>query len=83
MLLWNSCSELLHEEMSDSEKAEFVLQAWMEADLIEDALNSHSCIAEQASLFFGRDYLLKYAFSLKINFGLRFVQYSNDYHPRI
>jgi hypothetical protein len=46
--------------MSDSEKAEFVLQAWMEADLIEDALNSHTCTAEQASLFVGRDYLLKY-----------------------
>jgi hypothetical protein len=59
MLLWNSCSELLFHDMSDSEKAEFVLQAWMEADLIEEALNSHTCSAEQASLFVGRDYLLK------------------------
>jgi len=58
MLLWNSCSELLYEEMSDSEKAEFVLQAWMEADLIEEGLNLHTCSAEQASLFVGRDYLL-------------------------
>lgn len=59
MLLWNSCFELLYEDMPDSEKAEFVLQAWMEADLIEDALNAHNCTAEQASLFIGRDYLLK------------------------
>ena len=59
MLLWNSCAELSHDNVSDADKAEFAMQAWLEADIIEDALNCHVCSAEQASLYVGRDYLLK------------------------
>ncbi|KZS98636.1 hypothetical protein SISNIDRAFT_472465 [Sistotremastrum niveocremeum HHB9708] len=57
MLLWISCIEQSRAETSDGEKAEFAMQAWMEASVIEDALNFHACHIEQASLFVGRDYI--------------------------
>lgn len=59
MLLWISCVEQSRAETTDGEKAEFAMQAWMEASVIEDALNFHVCNTEQASLFVGRDYLFK------------------------
>ncbi len=45
--------------MSDVDKAQFALKAWLETDAIEDALNKHTCAIEKAYIFHGREYLFK------------------------
>jgi hypothetical protein len=44
---------------TDAEKAEFAVNAWIEADNLEAALNRHTCDIEKAMLFQGREYLFK------------------------
>jgi hypothetical protein len=44
---------------TDAEKARFGMDAWLEVDALEKALNNHSCGLERAFLFQGREYLFK------------------------
>ncbi|KAG8214553.1 hypothetical protein J3R82DRAFT_9614 [Butyriboletus roseoflavus] len=58
MLLWHSCLRMRHDpSVSEAEMARFGLDAWLEADVLEKALNSHKCGLERTFLFQGREYL--------------------------
>ena len=45
--------------VSDTEKSQFAVKAWLEADVIEVALNRHTCNLERAFLFIAREYIFK------------------------
>ncbi|QRW15183.1 Fungal Zn(2)-Cys(6) binuclear cluster domain [Ceratobasidium sp. AG-Ba] len=59
MLLWNSCLTLRKkaERMTDTERAEFAVNVWLETNTIEEALNRHTCGYERNTLFQAREYL--------------------------
>ncbi|KAG6377047.1 hypothetical protein JVT61DRAFT_1096 [Boletus reticuloceps] len=58
MLLWHSCLRMFYNpSISEVELTRFGLDAWLEADVLEAAFNSHGCDLERASLFQGREYL--------------------------
>ena len=60
MLLWHSCLRMIHDpNASEAEIARFGLDAWLEADVLEKALDSHRCELERTFLFQGREYLFK------------------------
>ncbi len=44
---------------SDSDKAEFAVKAWLEADAIETNLNRHICEIERSFIFQAREYVFK------------------------
>jgi hypothetical protein len=44
---------------TDTEKAHFGVNAWLEADALEHALNQHTCGLERMFIFQGREYLFK------------------------
>ncbi len=58
MLLWNSCLRL-RKLTSDNEKAEFSMEAWREAQDIQDALESHSCATDSHLTHMTREHLFK------------------------
>ena len=41
------------------ERRQFGLHAWREAEVLEQALESHTCDIERAFMFHGREYLAK------------------------
>ncbi|OBZ70654.1 hypothetical protein A0H81_09165 [Grifola frondosa] len=44
MLLWHSCVRMRSDpSLSDAEKAQFAITAWLEMDAIEDAMDRHTC----------------------------------------
>jgi hypothetical protein len=45
--------------VSEAEMARFGLNAWLEANVLEAALNLHECDFERSFLFQGREYLFK------------------------
>ncbi|KAI0712149.1 hypothetical protein C8Q76DRAFT_622567 [Earliella scabrosa] len=58
MLMWNSCIRMRADgSLSDADKAHFALTAWAEIDVIEEALNRHTCGIERSFLFQGRELL--------------------------
>ena len=60
MLMWNSCIRMRADgSLSDADKAHFALTAWTEIDVIEEALNRHTCGIERSFLFQGRELLFK------------------------
>ena len=60
MLLWHGCLRMRWDaSRPDPEKAQFAVQAWLETDKIEKALDSHTCGIERAFLFQGREFLFK------------------------
>ncbi|KAF8630832.1 hypothetical protein AX17_005191 [Amanita inopinata Kibby_2008] len=57
-LLWHACIRIRDDPTAvDTEKAEFAMKAWLEADSLEAALNRHTCDLEKAFIFQGREYL--------------------------
>ena len=58
MLLWNSCLNL-RKSASDSEKAEFAMHAWLEAQEIQDGLDFHSCETESHLVYMTKEHLFK------------------------
>lgn len=58
MLLWNSCLHL-RKNASDSDKAEFALNAWLEASDIQDALDAHKCSTESHLMYMTREHVFK------------------------
>jgi hypothetical protein len=60
MLLWHSCVRMRQDRVAtEAEKAHFAIAAWLEADVIEAALDKHTCNLERAFIFQGREYLFK------------------------
>ena len=45
--------------VTSEEQARFSVNAWLEADVLEEALNRHTCGLEKAFLYQGREYLFK------------------------
>lgn len=45
--------------ITDNEKAQFAMKAWLEADSLEQALNCHTCALERAFIFQAREYIFK------------------------
>jgi len=45
--------------ISESEKAEFSVKAWIGADALENALGRHTCDLDRAFLFQAREYIFK------------------------
>lgn len=59
-LLWHGCSRMRNDgRTSDEKKAHFAIKAWLEADIIEAALNKHTCRIERQFIFQAREYIFK------------------------
>jgi len=67
MLLWNSCLRL-RKLTSDNEKAEFSMEAWREAQDIQDALESHSCATDSHLTHMTREHLFNTRIALSYEF---------------
>jgi hypothetical protein len=60
MLLWHSCLQIRRTpNANEAEMARFGVNAWLEADALEQAFDSHTCGLERTFLFQGREYLFK------------------------
>lgn len=46
--------------VSDYDRRDFAMRAWMETEAIERALQGHTCHVEGASMYHGREILFKY-----------------------
>jgi len=58
MLLWNACVRSRHNtSISDLDRRDFAMRAWMETEAIEKALERHTCSIERAFMFHGREFL--------------------------
>jgi hypothetical protein len=61
MLLWNGCVRVRHDTgISDHDRRDFAMRAWIETEVIERALQRHTCRVEGASMYHGREILFKY-----------------------
>ncbi|KAG6897754.1 hypothetical protein C0992_011423 [Termitomyces sp. T32_za158] len=59
-LLWHGCSRMRNDgRVPDEVKAHFAIKAWLEADIIEAALNKHTCRIERQFIFQAREYIFK------------------------
>jgi len=60
VLLWHSSVRMRNDRTAtEAEKADFAIACWLEADVIEAALNKHTCGLERAFIFIGREYVFK------------------------
>ncbi|KAF9221637.1 hypothetical protein BS17DRAFT_785095 [Gyrodon lividus] len=72
MLLWHSCLRMRHDpSATEAETARFGVNAWLEADALEKALDSHACGLERTFLFQGREYL----FNVRLTVSHEFQRY--------
>nr|QWQ79357.1 Zn 2Cys6 transcription factor [Sanghuangporus sanghuang] len=67
MLLWNSCLHL-RKLASDSDKAEFSVNAWLEAADIEDALDAHHCSSESHLMYMTREHIFNTRIAVSYEF---------------
>ncbi|KAJ4481978.1 hypothetical protein J3R30DRAFT_3455583 [Lentinula aciculospora] len=68
-VLWHICARMRADtSMSDAEKGHFAVKAWLEADVIESALNKHTCAIEKAYIFQGREYLFNTRMCISFDF---------------
>lgn len=59
-LLWHSSVKMREDSsIHDSDKAQFAIKAWLEADAIENALNRHTCDIERNFIYQGREFIFK------------------------
>ncbi|KAF9519741.1 hypothetical protein BS47DRAFT_1288133 [Hydnum rufescens UP504] len=57
-MLYTSCLSVHHDEsISEYDKGQFAVQAWLETEQIKQMLDSHTCDIERANLYFGRQIL--------------------------
>ncbi|KAF9515856.1 hypothetical protein BS47DRAFT_1315770, partial [Hydnum rufescens UP504] len=57
-LLYASCLDAQKDNtLDDVQRGQFAVQAWLEAERLEAALDTHSCKFEQSSLYHGREFL--------------------------
>lgn len=60
MILWHtSVRNRSRNHLNYEERAQFAMNAWLEADAIEAALNQHTCDVENDSLFQAWEYLFR------------------------
>ncbi|KAG1745927.1 uncharacterized protein EDB91DRAFT_1049694 [Suillus paluster] len=73
MLLWHSCLQMRRtSSLNEAEMARFELNAWLEADALEKALDAHTCGLERTFLFQGREFLFNVRMTVSHEFK-RFV----------
>jgi len=59
-LLWHGCMRMRNSNsVTDEDKAQFAVKAWLEADSLEQSLNRHTCSIERAFIFQAREYIFK------------------------
>jgi len=57
-MLYSSCLTVHHDEnVSEYDKGQLAMQAWLECERIENMLDAHTCDIEKATLYFGRQVL--------------------------
>ncbi|KAF8172009.1 hypothetical protein K438DRAFT_1729122 [Mycena galopus ATCC 62051] len=72
-LLWHACIKMRNDHSAPvTDKGQFALKAWYEADGIEEALNRHTCGIERAFIFVGREYIFNTRMCITYEFQ-RFV----------
>ncbi|KAJ7176007.1 hypothetical protein C8R46DRAFT_1080390 [Mycena filopes] len=74
-LLWHACIKMRNDRspsITVTDKGQFAIKAWLEADAIEEALNKHSCGIERAFIFQGREYIFNTRMCITYEFQ-RFV----------
>lgn len=72
-LLWHACIHTrLDARATDSEKANFGVKAWLEADALELVLNKHTCTIERAFIFQAREYIFNIRMCISYEFQ-RFI----------
>lgn len=58
MILWNtSVRQRGNATLTPQARAEYAMNAWLEADAIEAALNLHTCYLEESMLYQTREFL--------------------------
>jgi hypothetical protein len=61
MLLWNACVRMRHDtNISDLERSDFAMRAWVETEAIDKALKWHTCGVERTFMYHGGEILFKY-----------------------
>lgn len=73
MLLWNGCVRMRHDTgISDYDRSDFAMRAWIETEAIEKALQWHTCRGEGSSMYHGREILFNTRMCISYEFQ-RFV----------
>ena len=57
-MLWNGCIGM-REEVNVSDPVKYAMAAWVESCELDDLLDEHTCDAERAFIFVGREFLYK------------------------
>ncbi|KAI5983465.1 hypothetical protein EDD15DRAFT_2178951 [Pisolithus albus] len=69
ILLWHSCLRMRSNlDASQAERASFGMAAWLEADQLERAFDSHSCGLERSYFFQGREFLFNVRYTVSNEF---------------
>ncbi|KAI0671084.1 hypothetical protein C8Q78DRAFT_1033916 [Trametes maxima] len=69
MLLWHTGIRIQSDRfIHDFQRAQFAIDAWMEAEAIEDALNQHTCGLEQRLAYQAREFLFNAKMSVSLDF---------------
>jgi hypothetical protein len=64
MLLWNACVRIRNDmSISELDRRDFAIRAWIETEAIEKALGRHTCNIEREFMFHGREFLFKWVFT--------------------
>lgn len=73
MLLWNGCVRMRHDTgISDYDRRDFAMRAWIETEAIEKALQRHTCRGEGSFMYHGREILFNTRMCISYEFQ-RFV----------
>ncbi|KAN0102410.1 hypothetical protein V8E52_011968, partial [Russula decolorans] len=73
MLLWNACVRMRQDaSISDFDKRDFAMRAWIETEAIEEALQWHTCSVEKAFMYHGREILFNTRMCISFDFQ-RFI----------
>ncbi|KAI0643017.1 hypothetical protein C8Q79DRAFT_981220 [Trametes meyenii] len=69
MLLWHTGIRIRSDRfIQDFQRAQFAIDAWLEAEAIEDALNQHTCGLEQRLAYQAREFLFNARMSVSLDF---------------
>ncbi|KAJ7442636.1 hypothetical protein FB451DRAFT_1057345 [Mycena latifolia] len=72
-LLWHACIKMRNDTSASlTDKGQFAIKAWLEADALEQALNRHTCGIERAFIYQGREYIFNTRMCITYEFQ-RFV----------
>ncbi|KAI6039316.1 hypothetical protein EDC04DRAFT_2686115 [Pisolithus marmoratus] len=68
-LLWHSCLRMRRDQgASETDRARFGINAWLEADKLERALDSHTCGLERSYFYQGRELLFNVRYTISNEF---------------